>query len=82
MDRVYEHLATVLADKFEASAEEIQPQSTLEELGLDSLAVIELHLTLKEHWDIPLDDSGTTAQLTVDDVARSVQILLDRAAVE
>jgi hypothetical protein len=43
---------------------------------LDSLAVVELYLTLQEHWNVPLDDSDANNELTVDDVARTVDGLL------
>ncbi|MEV0486623.1 phosphopantetheine-binding protein [Streptomyces sp. NPDC050508] len=79
MDRVYDHLVTLLADKFEVDAERIGPDATLDDLDLDSLAVVELYVTLQEEWQIPLDDSAA-ADLTVADVARSVSALLDEPA--
>ncbi len=80
MDRVYDHLVTLLADKFEVDAERIGPDITLDDLDLDSLAVVELYVTLQEEWRIPLDDSTADADLTVADVARSVSALLDEPA--
>lgn len=80
MDRVYDHLVTLLADKFEVNTERVVPDVTLGELDLDSLAVVELYVTLQEEWKIPLDDSAASADLTVADVARSVTALLDEPA--
>ncbi|KPI29308.1 acyl carrier protein familyprotein [Actinobacteria bacterium OK074] len=80
MDRVYEHVVTVLSDKFEVPAELINPDVTLEELELDSLAVVELYVTLQEELAVPLDDSAATGELTVGQVARSVAELLDEPA--
>ncbi|AGK77285.1 acyl carrier protein [Streptomyces microflavus] len=76
MERVYTHLVTLLGDKFEVAPELIRPDTTLGELDLDSLAVVELYVTLQEEWGVPLDDSAATAELTVDEVARSVAGLL------
>ena len=36
----------------------------------------ELYVTLQEEWQIPLDDSTASADLTVDDLARAVAALL------
>jgi acyl carrier protein len=72
MEAIRRHLMTVLTEKFEAPADRIRPDATLDDLGLDSLAVVELYLTLQEHWHIPLEDDTATNKLTVDDVARAV----------
>ncbi|KMS72340.1 acyl carrier protein [Streptomyces viridochromogenes] len=77
MDRVYDRLVTLLSDKFEVDPGQIGPDVTLDELELDSLAVVELYVTLQEEWQVPLDDSAASADLTVTDVARAVTALLD-----
>jgi acyl carrier protein len=79
MDTVREHLKTVLVDKFEVPADKFALQARLTDLDMDSLAVVELYLTLQEHWNIALDDSGATAELTVDELARTVDGLLHTA---
>ncbi|WP_411122597.1 acyl carrier protein [Streptomyces sp. x-19] len=76
MDPVYDHLVTVLTDKFEVDAKEIRPDSTLGALELDSLAVVELYVTLQEHWGVPLDEDGATAELTLEQVAQVVSAQL------
>ncbi|MEC4020684.1 acyl carrier protein [Streptomyces sp. H27-D2] len=76
MNAVYQHLVTTLTDKFEAPEERVRPAATLGDLDLDSLAVVELFVTLQEHWDIPLDDSDADATLTVDEVASAVNDLI------
>jgi acyl carrier protein len=76
VDRVYDRLVTLLSDKFEVAPDLVRPDATLGDLALDSLAVVELFVTLQEEWQIPLDDSDATADLTVDEVARSVTELL------
>lgn len=80
MDPVYDHLVTLIRDKFEVDADRIRPDATLADLDLDSLAVVELYVTLQEEWGIPLDDSAAVADRTVADVARSVTSLLDAPA--
>ncbi|PWI12610.1 acyl carrier protein [Streptomyces sp. Act143] len=80
MDHVYDHLVTLLSDKFEVDPDRIAPDATLDTLELDSLAVVELYVTLQEQWQIPLDDSAASGELTVADVARAVTALLDAGA--
>ncbi|MFE9768035.1 acyl carrier protein [Streptomyces sp. NPDC005808] len=80
MDRVYDHLVILLGDKFEVATDRISPDTVLGDLDLDSLAVVELFVTLQEEWKVPLDDSAATVDLTVGEVARSVAALLDEAA--
>ncbi|BFV60455.1 hypothetical protein KCMC57_up55590 [Kitasatospora sp. CMC57] len=82
MDAVSQHLATLLTEKFEVPAEHIDPQATLADLELDSLAVVELHLTLQEHWNVPLDENEADADQTVDGIARRITELLAAAATE
>jgi acyl carrier protein len=77
VDRVYDRLVTLLNNKFEVDPDRITPETTLGALELDSLAVVELYVTLQEEWQIPLDDSGASGELTVADVARAVTALLD-----
>ncbi|WP_438489739.1 acyl carrier protein [Streptomyces sp. S186] len=79
MDAVYDHLVTVLTEKFEVDAEELRPDSTLTALELDSLAVVELYVTLQEHWGVPLEEDEAAAELTLEQVARAVTTQLSGA---
>lgn len=55
--------------------------ATLEDLGLDSLAAVELYVTLQEQWQVPLDDSEAGIGLTVRQVADTVRhVRTDSAA--
>ncbi|MFF9481534.1 acyl carrier protein [Streptomyces sp. NPDC014733] len=72
MDRVYDHLVTVLTDKFEVDAAAIRPEVTLAALDLDSLVVAELYVVLQERWGVPLAEEDTAADPTVAQVAQAV----------
>ena len=65
MSAVYDHLVTTLSGKFEVPATTVRPDVSYDELGLDSLAVMELFLTLQEEWAVPLEDSEAVGTLTV-----------------
>ncbi|MFG2288416.1 acyl carrier protein [Streptomyces sp. NPDC048595] len=79
MESVYDHLVTVLADKFEVDADAMRPDSTLTALELDSLAVVELYVTLQEHYRIPLEEDDSAAGLTLEQLARTVGAQLSAA---
>lgn len=74
-DPVDQHLVTVLQGKFEVAPEDIRSEATLEDLGLDSLAAVELYVTLQEQWQVPLDDSEANTGLTVQQVGDTVRRL-------
>jgi acyl carrier protein len=69
MSAVYDHLVTTLSGKFQVPADVIRPDISYDELGLDSLAVMELFLTLQEEWAVPLEDSEAVGTLTVRETA-------------
>ncbi|GGU73406.1 hypothetical protein GCM10010211_44150 [Streptomyces albospinus] len=75
MDDVLQHLVTLLTDKFDVPADAILPDSTLTDMDLDSLAVVEFAVTLQELWHIDLDDDAA-ADITLDDLAKTVRGLL------
>ncbi|MFM9611489.1 beta-ketoacyl-ACP synthase 3 [Streptomyces niveiscabiei] len=68
---VYDHLVHLLATKFEADSP--APDATFTDLGLDSLAVVELFVTLSDHWSIALPDTEADPGLTVAATAALVE---------
>ncbi|MEU7500532.1 acyl carrier protein [Streptomyces griseofuscus] len=80
MNHVYDRLVNLLHNKFEVPADRLGPTATLGELDLDSLAVVELYVTLQEEWGVALDDSAASAELTVAEVAHSVSEQLEPPA--
>ncbi|MEW1699251.1 acyl carrier protein [Streptomyces sp. NPDC093249] len=80
MDEVRRHLTALLTDKFEVPPEAVTDTATLAELDLDSLARVELVVTLQERWGVPLDEDGDTPdEQTVGRLLRRVRALLDAA---
>ena len=77
MDSVHDYMTIVLTDKFEIPSESIRPGVTLAELGLDSLAVTELLVTLQEHYGTAAPEDAISGEATPEDLAALVQELLD-----
>ncbi|WP_181442348.1 acyl carrier protein [Streptomyces tateyamensis] len=81
MNPIREHLLALLTEKFDAAGAEVDDASTLEDLDLDSLARVELVVTLQEHWGVALDDdTDSAAEVTVGRLVERVQELLGRPA--
>lgn len=69
----YTYLSDVLAEKFEVDRAAIHETVTLRELDLDSIAVVELFVTLSDHWQIVLDDGEALPDLTLAATAALVE---------
>ncbi|MFB6951292.1 acyl carrier protein [Streptomyces niveus] len=61
----YAHLTHRLVHKFQVDPAVIHPEASLSDLELDSLAVVELTMTLQDDWGISLDNSETPPGTTL-----------------
>ena len=68
---VYDHLVHLLETKFDVTG--VTSDATYTDLGLDSLAVVELFVSLSEHWSVTLDDTDADPELTVAATAELVE---------
>ncbi len=75
MSTLQERLNELLARKFGVPAEALRPDNTLEDVGFDSLAVIELALALQEGFGIPVRDDELS---TSDSLARVAALVADK----
>jgi acyl carrier protein len=72
MPDVAEYLDALLRDNFDVS-EQVEPHATLEELGVDSVAAIELIDILQEKFSIRIGDEELTTAHTVEHVVNTVR---------
>lgn len=74
---VYEKLCALLADQLGVSVEDITPDTNIvDDLGADSLDVVELLAALEEEYNIMITDERVRDMFTVKDVADFVEALL------
>ena len=72
-------ISAVLAEKFKVDLARIEPATTLEQLGLDSLALMEFVFAVEDRYDVRLPEERLDprqAGVTLEQLAR----LIDEAA--
>ncbi|MCX5071003.1 acyl carrier protein [Streptomyces sp. NPDC054949] len=62
-----------LARTFSLPAQRLAPEATFSSLDLDSIAQVELFVTLSDHFGIQLDDSQAHGELTLQQTADLVR---------
>jgi acyl carrier protein len=70
---VLEKTTRVMADKLVVTAESITPFTTFEELGADSLDVVEATMELEAEFDVTVEGDEADAVRTVGDAVRAVE---------
>ncbi|ARP69046.1 acyl carrier protein [Streptomyces pluripotens] len=66
---MYEQLKAIMVDVLLLDADSVHPDATLEEAGIDSLAVVELSLVLSQHHGIEITDDELIELDRVTDIA-------------
>ena len=64
----FEKVSDVIVETLGCKAEQVTEQATLEELGADSLAAVELIMALEESTGITIDDADAANLKTVGDI--------------
>jgi acyl carrier protein len=65
----YQLVSTLLSAQFEVDPAAIEPDARLADLGLDSLAAVELFDVLQERTGVPLEIDDADLALTVEELA-------------
>jgi acyl carrier protein len=72
MSALYDTVANILTAKLKVPANEIHPDASLKELGLDSLALVELAMTLEDVTGGAVSEDKLTFDLTL---SEAVEVL-------
>ena len=74
---VYEKLRALLAEQLDISVDEITPDTNIiDDLGADSLDVVELLAALEDEYDLIITDDRVRELYTVKEVADFIETLL------
>lgn len=69
---LYDELKSILVDDIGLAEKDIWPEATLAEVGMDSLAMVELSLVLEKRHGITISDDELTETAAVADIANLV----------
>jgi acyl carrier protein len=67
---MYEILKTIMVENLLLNADGVRPDASREDVGLDSLAVVELSLALRKRFGIHITDEELLELQTVADIAQ------------
>lgn len=69
---MYDELKCILINDIGLAAEDIRPEATLADAGMDSLAMVELSLVLDKRFDIAISDDELIETATVAEISELV----------
>lgn len=75
----YDRMVRIIADEHKLAVEALQPDARLDELGIDSLSVMELLFKIEEEFDIQVPNDQVPL-LTIRDVVSYVDSLMAQQA--
>lgn len=71
-EAVFTKLKSILADQLGIDPDDIKMDSTLEDLGADSLGIVELVMAIDEIWDVDIPDEAAEQIKTVGDAVNYI----------
>ena len=73
-EEIAERVKSIIVEQLGVSMEEVTPdESFIEDLGADSLDIVELIMALEEEYDMEIPDEDAEKIQTVDDVISYIQ---------
>jgi acyl carrier protein len=73
-DEIVERIKNIIVEQLGVSLEEVTPEASfIEDLGADSLDIVELIMALEEEYDMEIPDEDAEKIQTVNDVINYVQ---------
>ena len=73
-EEISERVKAIIVEQLGVSLEEVTPQASfIEDLGADSLDIVELIMALEEEYDMEIPDEDAEKIQTVDDVTKYIQ---------
>jgi len=73
-DALFEKVKAIIVDQLSVEEDEVTPEASfIEDLGADSLDIVELIMALEEEFDIEVPDEDAEKLQTVADAIRYIQ---------
>jgi len=74
----FETLQTILIEELKRSPEQLRPQATLVDLGIDSLDLVDLMFKIEDRFGLKIKDDVPRSLVTLGDVASYIDGLRER----
>lgn len=71
-ESVFAKLRAMLADQLGVENSEVKMDSTLEDLGADSLDIVEMVMAIEQEWDMEIPDEAAEQIKTVGDAVNYI----------
>ncbi len=79
MTEIYERVRKIIAERLNLNEDEVTLDATFEDLGADSLDIMDLVMELEQEFDIEIPDEDTEKIRTVGDTVNYIQSRLQGA---
>ena len=70
---ILERIKPIIAEQFDVEEESISNDTKFEEIGADSLDIVELVMALEEEFDIEIPDASIEDITTVNDLVKFIK---------
>jgi acyl carrier protein len=70
---IFEKVAALVAKKLSVEGDELTPETTFEDLGADSLDVVELVMELEEEFDLTISDDDADKIKSIGDAVAYIE---------
>ncbi len=70
---VFDKIAGIIADQLDMDVEDVTSESTFEDLGADSLDVVDVIMTLEDEFDMEIPDEAIEGMKTVGELVKYVE---------
>jgi acyl carrier protein len=75
---MFEKVAAIVAEQLGKKVEDIKPESAIaEDLGADSLDVVDLVMAIEEEFDISIPDENVERLRTVEDIVKYLNTVIE-----
>ncbi|MCD8107782.1 MAG: acyl carrier protein [Oscillospiraceae bacterium] len=70
---VFDKIAGIIADQLDMDVEDVTSDSTFEDLGADSLDVVDVIMTLEDEFDMEIPDEAIEGMKTVGELVKYIE---------
>ena len=73
MNETAQKISAIIADKLHVDIATVNPQATLQDLGADSLDMVDIIMKIEEEFSIEINDEDAEKLQTVGDVVKYIE---------